>query len=43
MFKTSLAKVAGMADVEREWEVGRRLNFLAEADGSLPGVLLLEC
>lgn len=43
MYKTSLASIAGMADVEREWEVGRRLNFLAEADGSLPGVACLPC
>ena len=43
MYKTSLASIAGMADVEREWEVGRRLNFLAEADGSLPGVASLPC
>ncbi|KAK9822580.1 hypothetical protein WJX74_006685 [Apatococcus lobatus] len=39
MYKQSLANFAGMADVEREWEVGRRLNFLAEADGSLPGFM----
>ena len=36
MYKASLAKVAGVADDEREWEVGRRLHFLAEAQGSLP-------
>ena len=28
-----------LAEVEREWEVGMRLNQLAEADGSLPGFM----
>lgn len=32
-------KHALLAEVEREWEVGSRLAFLAEADGSLPGFM----
>ena len=28
-----------LAEVEREWEVGLRLGFLAEDDGSLPGFM----
>ena len=28
-----------LAEVEREWEVGMRLNQLAEVDGSLPGFM----
>lgn len=28
-----------LAEVEREWEVGTRLGFLAEPDGSLPGFM----
>ncbi len=28
-----------LAEVEREWEVGMRLNQLAEEDGSLPGFM----
>lgn len=28
-----------LAEIEREWEVGSRLAFLAEADGSLPGFM----
>lgn len=27
---------APLAEVEREWEVGRRLDHLADADGNLP-------
>lgn len=30
---------APLAEVEREWEVGMRLNQLAEHDGSLPGFM----
>lgn len=30
---------APLAEVEREWEVGMRLNQLAEEDGSLPGFM----
>lgn len=30
---------APLAEVEREWEVGMRLNQLAEVDGSLPGFM----
>ena len=32
-------KHALLAEVEREWEVGLRLGFLAEEDGSLPGFM----
>lgn len=28
-----------LAEVEREWEVGTRLGFLAEPDGTLPGFM----
>lgn len=28
-----------LAEVEREWEVGMRLNQLAEEDGTLPGFM----
>ena len=30
---------APLAEVEREWEVGMRLNQLAEVNGSLPGFM----
>lgn len=32
-------RLAPLAEVEREWEVGSRLAFLAESDGSLPGFM----